>query len=165
VTARVIPPGEPVYALKTDRQIFSDLPAVVSLQHFLFGIASNSGGNYSEAELQLREHQYHFEARIREEFDSITILAYEQLEYEKSSELYHKRLERSVSAKLEELTNLSDAQREIIERAYYSIDLPPESRHAIGLYGTYYGQYIQVSLSRRWYRPELTRLNSSFMRN
>ncbi|MFC3092971.1 hypothetical protein DRW07_01965 [Alteromonas sediminis] len=118
--------------------------------------------HYTETIFELQKHQHNFEAKIRNELDSNEILAYEQFEFKKALKLHHKRIAASLSKKLATMESLSQAQQEEITLAYNSIDLPPDERFSIGVYGTYYGKFRSMVLNRGWYRKELTLVNSRF---
>jgi hypothetical protein len=117
---------------------------------------------YTEKFLQLEKYQYEIETKIRNEFNSNAILEYEQFEVERAQKLHKKQLDNALARMLNGKDYLSDAQRQQITQAIYSIDLPPNAEFSIGIYGTQFEDFRNMVMHGGWYREELQRVRTGF---
>jgi hypothetical protein len=117
---------------------------------------------YTEKFLQLEKYQYEIEKRIRSELDSNTIFEYEQFETERAQKLHKERLDFAVARMVDGKDNLTDAQRQQITEAIYSIDLPANAEFSIGVYGTHFEDFRNRVMNGGWYREEFQKVRRDF---
>jgi hypothetical protein len=121
-----------------------------------------SDANVTEVFLQLEKYQYEMETKIRNRLDSNTILEYEQFERERAQKLHKEHLDSAVARMVNGQDNLTDAQRQQITQAIYSIDLPANAEFSIGVYGTHVEDFRNRVMNSGWYREEFQKVSRAF---